>query len=487
MLLAQVPPFYLPFFFLVACIGITGHTTAQLHRPPGISNAAWVQTQKFESQCDKCLKCTDTDFGFEKYQQFYKPLNGTPEHWLHIIVGTIPRRSSNLASNYLTQLLESVHHQLELPGVHLTVFNHRPHKHTEFVTLQKLYSTSTAISFVDLEANLCDPPRPLDWSFHGGLSPVLRARQQTRDVMNMMLEVQDTSRFVLLVEDDFIFCPQALTLMYHKVLFAQRNVQFSAMRFGVGMSGILLWSSDIPLFSQYLGDTQHNMPIDLLATEWFLAAMPVKKYQAMKQRPFIINKQTLVSHIGDVSSFADKRGIRKTAKCGERIRVRSFYEQKESYQKMCDAVEVSPCKSFPKENILKLKSHGNVKPDDIPRTSRFFMAQAGQTCLEGCRTMGLGGFDQCAVGEMNKLNSCGMVKRFVPQCKICIVEDIISAQAHGSDETGYLCVVPTLKSMAIRVDRCNAQPKTPKWQQICVCHSVQAKKEERSILSETTK
>ena len=130
--------------------------------------------------------------------------------------------------------------------------------------------------------------------------------------------------------------------MYHKLLFAQEHVQFSAMRFGVGMSGILLKAADIPSFTHYLAETQHNMPIDLLATEWFLAAMPITKYKFNSGRQFIINKETLVSHIGDVTSFQDKRGIRKSALCGERVRVRSYFEQKESYQVACDNIELSP-------------------------------------------------------------------------------------------------------------------------------------------------
>jgi|TARA_B110000090_G_scaffold18154_1_gene18163 hypothetical protein len=455
-------------------------------RPPGISNEAWTSTLEFEKDCHTCRTCSQANFGFNKYKKPFAPTNGVPNHWLHIVVGSIPRRSSTLSTNYLTQLLDSVRDQLTLPGVHLTIFNHRPGKHIEFSRLKKKYQTSLVVSFIDLHANTCDPQQPDGWSFHAGLSPMLRARQQTRDVVNMMVQVQDTSRFVLLVEDDFIFCPQSLTALYHKIIFTQQFVHFSAMRFGVGLSGILLWSSDIPLFSQYLVETQHNMPVDLLATEWFLAAMPIQKYRTMKRRPYLINKETLVSHIGDVSSFNDKRGMRKTAKCGQRVRVRSFFESKESYQANCDKVTVSPCVNFPDKHILKLKQHGAVRPDDIPRTSRVVMAPAGQNCDDGCRALGLSGFNQCAASEINKLSSCGLVKRYMPKCNACVVKEQVNAQAHGSDDEGYVCNVPTFKT-STSVKHCRQSPQSPSWQRICVCHSYEAQMESNKIFAEKPK
>jgi hypothetical protein len=452
----------------------------QQHQPPaGVSREVWQQTLNFEKDCTNCRTCTDQDYGFENYNKPYNPLAGVPKYWLHIVVGTIPRRASSLATNYLTQMLKSVEKQLNLPGVHLTIFNHRPDKHSEFSTLKEQYKNFKQISFIDLYANKCDPPRPPGWTFHGGLSPLLRARQQTRDVINMMLRIQDTSRTVLLVEDDFIFCPQSVTIMYHKIIFAETHVRFSAMRFGVGMSGILIWSSDIPLFSKYLAETQHNMPVDLLATEWFLAAMPVLKYKTMGQRQFIINKETLVSHIGDVSSFNDQRGIRKSSKCGEIVRVRSYFESKESYQTSCDAVELSPCRKFPVEHNLKVQIHGNIKPTSISRTNVVVMTKGGENCDNGCRL--ITHFDQCARTEMFKLNSCGLVKRYLSKCKVCIVEENVVPQAHGSDESGYTCVVPTFKTSQ---NDCYQKPKGNDWQRICVCQSREAQRESNKILAE---
>ena len=461
-------------------------------RPPGVSNEVWQFSLDFEKECKECQSCQERDGGFQKMLgRPYQPRNqhdeSVPEYWLHIVVGTVPRRASKLVTNYLTQLLDSVEHQLELPSVHLTMFNHRPQEHPEFLTLQKKYKESNKISMIDLEANTCDPPRPAGWSFHGGLSPFLRARQQTRDVTNMLLQVQDSSHYVLLVEDDFIFCPQALSLMYYKLMFVQAQVQFSALRFGVGMSGILLRSADIPPFAQYLYETQHNMPVDLLATEWFLAAMPIPKWHYHKEHPFIINKETLVSHIGDVSSFSDKRGIRKTATCGERVRVRSFFEQKESYQPACDNVEVSPCNLFRQGRMLRVRSRGSIRPDLIPRTVRVVVAKPGQNCNEGCVSEGRG-FDQCHSIEKSKLTSCGLVKRYLPACVACVVSKESGAAVIGSasgtnDKRGDVCVVPS-EAISVSTASCTSRSKKKTSRQICVCSSKTAMLENSKIIAE---
>jgi hypothetical protein len=480
--------FFLLTFFVGPLCNIT-KAQARVVRPVGLSDEQWQATLNFEKDCRACRSCHEESYGFgerlkERYNPTYAVGTAGPEYFLHIVIGTVPRRASDMVTNYLTQQLDSVEHQLELPGTHLTTFNHRPGAHAEFSQLQHKYQDSSFISMHDLKANTCDPVRPTGWSFHAGLSPMLRARQQTRDVLNMLLEVRDTSRFILLVEDDFIFCPQALTLMYHKLLFAQEHVQFSAMRFGVGMSGILLKAADIPSFTHYLAETQHNMPIDLLATEWFLAAMPITKYKFNSGRQFIINKETLVSHIGDVTSFQDKRGIRKSALCGERVRVRSYFEQKESYQVACDNVELSPCSNFKQPHVLKVHVHGAIQPDTIPRTVRVVMAPAGQHCEAGCNSLGQhDGFDQCFNVEMPKLNSCGLVKRYLPQCTACIVEEGVGAQAHGSDESGYVCVVPTSKTSSL-LRNCKTNPKNSEWRQICLCKSTRAVQENGDIMAE---
>lgn len=464
------------------------HSNASQKRPPGMSEQQWKETQSFEIDCTECQSCKQNGYGYDgRLEQQYKPLNAAgqakPKYYLHIVVGTVPRRSSQMVTNYLTQLLDSVDHQLDLPGVHLTIFNHRPGEHTEFAFLQHKYKDSSAISMVDLKANVCDPPRPEGWGFHGGLSPMLRARQQTRDVVNMLLEARDTGRFVLLVEDDFIFCPNALTLMYHKLFFTQQHIFFSAMRFGVGMSGLLMRSSDIPSFAIYLVETQHNMPIDLLATEWYLAAMPISKYHFNKGRQFIINKETLVSHIGDVTSFEDARGIRKTALCGERVRVKSYFEQKESYQKKCDTYELSPCTKFKQAKMVKIHPRGPMQPDAIPRTAHVIMAPPGENCESGCRSSGKNGFDQCFNTEMPKLNTCGIIKLYLPQCKACIVEENVGAQGIGTEKDGFTCVVSTIQT-STSYRNCRTKPKTNEWRQICLCKNRKAVNEHGRISSQ---
>jgi hypothetical protein len=74
-----------------------------------LSDEQWQATLKFEKDCLACRSCYEESYGFgERLKEQYNPTNaeGT-DFFLHIIIGTVPRRASDMVTNYLTQQLDN--------------------------------------------------------------------------------------------------------------------------------------------------------------------------------------------------------------------------------------------------------------------------------------------------------------------------------------------------------------------------------------------
>ena len=126
--------------------------------------------------------------------------------------------------------------------------------------------------------------------------------------------------------------------------------------------------ADIPTFATYLLKNQNNMPVDLLAAEWFLGVIPETKAY-FEDRQYFAGKFNLLTHIGDVSTFKG-RARREFVKCGDHMKIKGFVAA-ESFAESCGSFDMSPCDgrsnqvSLPSFEYAPFSINSRVRPAGI--------------------------------------------------------------------------------------------------------------------------
>ena len=414
---------------------------------------------------DACFSCEDPYFGFRKYskEKIIRPPSFKPKRWLQIVIGTIPRRN-NLP--YLARTVRALRDQLPHPktkdpfsngAAHVKVVNFRPKSHMVFDRIRKEFQGHAkgkdSFEFTEQEPVRCDPKLRRGWRYKPNLSPEIRPRQQTRDVISLLLASSyEDCENMLILEDDFELCPQGLHMIKFAILRADQR-GWSTIRVGVGMSGIVIKCSEIPPFIHYLMTNQNMMPVDLLFTEYFAALNSRGKLEfgdpGRQVNPFRVLQHNLLEHLGKESTFSN-RGARHVGGCGTRLKVNSWMKQ-ETFKQQCAIAGMSPCEGGADTfgpSVQYGYHRGSRK--SLPGHIEILVGQPGKSCDEVCNDTD---HSKCAPKGFTYLNDCNRMTALV-DCHLGCREDPAwsnkgftpaSIILDEKDTSGVLCVHDDVK------------------------------------------
>ena len=373
-----------------------------------------------------CFGCKDPTMGFKGFQTFDpKPIfheDQPPERWLQVVIGTVPRAGG---LPYLVRTLRAIRHQLPRADtkdpfgngeVHVKIVNFRPRTHQVFervkIEFEEHHKSKNTFDFEEMEPNRCDPEKPRGWKYVPSLSPELHPRQQTRDVISLLLRSNyDKCENMLIMEDDFELCPLGLHMIKMAIARADQR-GWSTIRVGVGMSGIIIKCSEIPPFISYLMNNQNMMPVDLLYTEYFAGIHRSGKARfgsnRMSMRPFRVLQYNLMDHLGGISTFKG-RARRKVVGCGGKLVVNS-YMKIESFQAKCAIAGMSPCEG----GAATFGAHTQygfhrANRRALPGNIELVVGELGQSCTEVCQKVLK---SKCSNSEWAALDDCNRLTSF---------------------------------------------------------------------------
>ena len=202
---------------------------------------------------------------------------------------TIPRPEN---AAYLYQSLESLRNELAgvgqaADGISVLVQNLRPRNHTVFTRAQRDFAVDHDLRFVFREqeptfAELVAPNGATTWK--GKWRPMTLSTYQLN--LDFLLYFNHTAHhcasnmieYVLLMEDDFVWCPLGLQHLLRATRIANRRfVNWAAMRISYGMNGVLLRCADLPALYQFAKENRLIGPLDsVLGTSPF--CVTIMKY-----------------------------------------------------------------------------------------------------------------------------------------------------------------------------------------------------------------
>lgn len=212
--------------------------------------------------------------------------DGAP--WLIIAVPTVPRqREAGSSAPMLMRTLKSIQAQVwAVPtplgrATRVVVMNNKPGEHKAFDEAKRAFRGQGWIDFLENTAPLPDEPMTTapEFASKNQEGPTPRVRRQTLDVMALLDAVRGKSRYVLLYEDDFHFCDNALLALDYMIARAHEYEGvngWSAIRCSFGLNGIVLQNgatqrdhADVAAFRLYLGEHYVRRPPDHLAVEFY--------------------------------------------------------------------------------------------------------------------------------------------------------------------------------------------------------------------------
>jgi hypothetical protein len=105
--------------------------------------------------------------------------------------------------------------------------------------------------------------------------PGVRVRQQTLDVVALILASAGRADYVLFTEDDAELCAGALPLVRQSIDDGNRvsSGSWSVIRFSIGFIGILIKDASLSGFSRFLQKFYLIKPPDLLLMEWMVSSL----------------------------------------------------------------------------------------------------------------------------------------------------------------------------------------------------------------------
>jgi len=143
------------------------------------------------------------------------------------------------------------------------------------------------------------------------------SRKHTSHLVEVMFEaLKVSSKYVLLWEDDMLFCSQendprngtlqTIIDFTHKA--NSVTTTWTGLRLGFGGNGLILHWSDLPIISDYLLANTHRKPPDWLLTEWYKGLTYSARMAIGDRHHGFTYHLNMFEHIGHHSSFPDREG-----------------------------------------------------------------------------------------------------------------------------------------------------------------------------------
>jgi hypothetical protein len=224
------------------------------------------------------------------------------------------------------------------------------------------HSVAPFVQFVVVRAplNAQDPVPPpgSDRTSPGGKfanMPGFNVRRQTRDIAALLRDPAVSgpgrSETVMLMEDDFLLCPQGMNAVHH--LIQKSNQIFPSWimaRLSYGMNGLLMPAADVPVLAAYLLEHQARRPPDHLVVEWFAGETPQSKAHK-RERPHVCARWNLLEHTGEVSTLRPE-AMTGFPKCFEPMVYPAVFEVEQFRTQACAHDDMWPCKLKAEEQTM---------------------------------------------------------------------------------------------------------------------------------------
>ncbi|KAL0484491.1 hypothetical protein AKO1_005121 [Acrasis kona] len=245
--------------------------------------------------------------------------------------------------------------------------------------------------------------------------------QQNIDVSNMFTQVWESfckhkpKGFMMLMEDDFEFCPHALAHI-QRATFAAETLyfpHFTALRVSYGFNGVILHCSDLSFIRDYLYNNKHYGPPDaMLSPFWTKAESEGQLY--FGQRQHAAYHHNVMNHIGGYSSIWDAGTDRTFPKCYDDLYFRGMSHGDWFDFKSCGYKEFSPCtdKKMGGSMITVMRANPEFDSDfqfpDAVSDIKVVSGERGQDCNAACEDVKM----SCARFMFPLINKCRIITKY---------------------------------------------------------------------------
>jgi hypothetical protein len=303
--------------------------------------------------------------------------------------------------------------------------------------------------------------------------------------------------YVMIMEDDFTWCPSAGTHVVHAMATLQEHLpsRFSAFRLSYGLNGIVLLCDDIPPMIKWLRSQERDGPADVLAAEFYAKEVPEGRTHFGGGRQMYTYRYNLMDHQGAITSLGggqrtsgDMGGYRHPG-CFDVLASNGFTIKRESFDmNVCAPHEFYPCDFLSdeighKHHTPEAPSHLlDQKPSSrVPIASPVFIergqnemftlvwkpSKRGDDCESTCKD--LGERYQCSQELMQVGNDCSLMRRAFGCSAGCmpsyVSQNMMEAGAHCpsfNNDTGICDLCSRSRAMT-------CFQFTKGWSRLCAC------------------
>jgi len=139
----------------------------------------------------------------------------------------------------------------------------------------------------------------------GGDLPPAAVTEQSRDVVSMLRAAGvAAAQHVLLVEDDFMLCPNGLLALYYFLRKATATAaEWLALRVSYGLNGVIVKGADAAALAAHIEKEARRLPPDHAFASWIAGSDDTTQLDPSR-RPYFAFRHNLFFHVGGTSALA---------------------------------------------------------------------------------------------------------------------------------------------------------------------------------------